>query len=140
MKRTISIIVTTIVIWALIAYCIYLLTQWAITTTPDMIGSEMIVAIWLCILLAVIWYFSTFGAHYLNKPKIILGLWWLLIILCWAYLLVDPVSTSIYLSDVTRIVWVYLLVAAVSWFIGVWADLVSSSGSPRVKDAEIIEI
>lgn len=62
-------------------------------------------------------------------------------ILCGAYLIVDPTNSTTYLSDLMRLAWVYVLVAWVAGFIGTnLKDTGTGSMANRIKNAEIIEI
>jgi hypothetical protein len=143
MKRTLSIVITSIIIWALIAYCIFLITQQAIHVSPSFAGNEITAAAGLIVALLAIWFYTTIGWSRLDKPKLILSILAVWLILVGAYAFVDVAGTNTFLSDAIRVVWVYILIASAAWFIGgESADIKNTNAGSvhRVKGAEVIEI
>ncbi len=144
MKRTISIVITSLIIWALIAYCIFLVTQQAIYVSSSFTGNEVATAIWLIIVLIGVWFYSTIGWSRLDKPKLTLSVLGIGLIFVGAYVFIDAAGTNTFLSDATRIIWVYILIAGLSWFIGgAFSDNKNATTgwtAHRVKGAEVIEI
>lgn len=61
-----------------------------------------------------------------------------------SYAIVDLSWSNIFLSDLTKVAWVYVLIATLSWFIGQSNDsegtTSNESATRRVKNAEVIEI
>jgi len=141
MKRTISLTITSLLIGLLVVYTVYLMIQWAIYPTPDLSDKGMIIGVWLILLLLAVWWYATLGAHRLSKPKITLSLLWLIVLLYGAYLVTDPANSNTFLSDFSRIMGVYIFIAALAWFIWPieWWPRVWWAPH-RIKDAEIIEI
>ncbi len=143
MKHTISVTITSLIIGALIVYCIFLITQQTIYVSPSFIGNEIATAIGLTILLLIIWFYSTVGSSHITKPKLTLGVLGVLLLFVGAYVFVDVAGTNTFLSDTSRIVWVYILIAGITWFIGISPDSKNTTTGwtvHRVKGAEVIEI
>lgn len=145
MKHIISIVTTSLIIWVLVAYCVFLLVQQAIYLSPGFIGQEMVLGIWLIILLSIIRYYAIIGWSRISKPKLTLGILGVILLFVGAYGFVDVAGTNTFLSDATRVVWVYILIAGISWFI--WGEGFSGGKKitagwvvRRAKGAEIIEI
>lgn len=144
MKRTISYIFTTLLLGWLMVYYGYLMNLQAIYVTDNLAGNEMLVAWWLIVLLLVTWFYLTIGWARLSKPKITLSVLGLIILFTGAYLFVDAPNTNTFLSDLTRVIGVYVLIAGLAWFgwhiSGDEKNTGTGSAAHRIKDAEVIEI
>lgn len=145
MKRLISLIITSIVLWWVIAYSGFLLSYWAIHTTIQFTQYALLFTIALMVLVSIALYYATIGFSYASKPKTILSVLALVIIMFWWYVFIDPIESNTFLSDYTRLAGAYLLIATLMWFIGTSDDTNDSPviqywKNTRVKNAEIIEI
>lgn len=143
MKRIISLVVTSLILWWIALYCGYLMSQWTMNVTADLVGKEIITFSLLLLLCLAVWYYSTLWSHHLQKPKIILGTLGVMMIMYGSYAIVDVPWSNTFLSDLTRIAWVYVLIASIAWFIWlVDGEKKTGTGSAahRIKNAEVIEI
>jgi len=141
MKRYIAPTMTSLIIGGVLIYLIVLTIQNRLTVVADFQGQEIIVAVVLWLLLLATWYYSTIGWYHLNKPKITLSALWIIIVLCGAYIIVDPNTATTFLSDIMRLTWVYVLISGLAGFIGNnLKDTGTWSMATRIKNAEVIEV
>ena len=139
-KYLTSIILTSIVLLGTAAYILRLTFNGQLTPTAQFTDSIMMIGIGLSALLTITWYFTSIGWYKLSKPKLTLSMVWLIIILCGAYLIMDPATNMTYASDIMRISWVYVVIAALTGFASADTGTNGWSVARRVKNAEVIEI
>jgi len=126
----------TILLLGLVGYILYHWMQWSITVDPSMINYESIFLMVVVIVLWITWLYSVLIAHRLSKPKLVLACAMLVLLMIASYGFVDVASSWVYLSDLMRVVSVYLFIAVISWF---WY-IVDQQKTSHTTAREVIEI
>lgn len=105
-----------ITIWVLLIWYIgYILKQnWIIVKESiNNLNMIIIIIIWL-----LWWFFLIMGIHpiAIKRFKIIQVIFWIILILFSHYFLKDNPSKNIYIADILKVLWVFMVIIWPTWF------------------------